>query len=291
MVGIVEQVALALMVFVIMLGMGATVRLSHLKQVVAAPRALVIGVLCQFGLMPVIALGLATAFGLPPAIALSLILVGSTPGGTTSNLFTYYAKGDVALSISMTVASTVAAIVLMPLAISIYAAQYTSGDLEVPMSNIIVTLVLVMVPVAIGMVVLMKNERVAGILEKVSGIVGFLLIAALIAKFLFENAGMFLSTHPNVIAAGILLGLIGFLLGYLLARMVGLTSVHARTVSLETGIQNTPITVAIIAVSFSAGAQQDEMLLLPTFYAFFIVITSALVALGFQTFPEKQAAT
>ena len=283
MVGIVEQVALALMVFVIMLGMGATVRLSHLKQVVAAPRALVIGVLCQFGLMPVIALGLATVFGLPPAIALSLILVGSTPGGTTSNLFTYYAKGDVALSISMTVASTVAAIVLMPLAISIYAAQYTSGDLEVPMSNIIVTLVLVMVPVAIGMVVLMKNERVAGILEKASGIVGFLLIAALIAKFLFENSGMFLSTHPNVIAAGILLGLIGFLLGYLLARLTGLTPIHARTVSLETGIQNTPITVAIVAVSFSAGAQQDEMLLLPTFYAFFIVITSAMVSLGFRT--------
>ncbi|MEM7213045.1 MAG: bile acid:sodium symporter [Pseudomonadota bacterium] len=283
MVGIVEQVALALMVFVIMLGMGATVRLSHLKQVLEAPKALVIGVLCQFGLMPLIALGLAMAFDLPEAIALSLILVGSTPGGTTSNLFTYYAKGDVALSISMTVASTMAAIVLMPLALSVYAAEYTSGDLDVPMSNIIVTLVLVMVPVAIGMIVLWKNERVARILEKASGVVGFLLIGALIAKFLIENSGMFLSTHPNVIVAGILLGLVGFLLGYLLARTVGLTPIHARTVSLETGIQNTPITVAIIAVSFSAGAQQDEMLLLPTFYAFFIVITSAVVSLGFRT--------
>ena len=282
MIGIVEQVALALMVFVIMLGMGATIRPAHLKSVLAAPKALVIGVLCQFGLMPVIALGLAISFDLPPAIALSLILVGSTPGGTTSNIFTYYAKGDVALSISMTVASTIAAIALMPLAISVYASGYTTGDLDVPVSNVVVTLVLVMVPVAIGMFVLSRSERVAGILEKSSSIVGFLLIAALITKFLAENSGMFLSTQPGVIAAGILLGLVGFLLGYLLARIVGLNSVQARTVSLETGIQNTPITVAIIAVSFAAGAQQDQMLLLPTFYAFFIVITSMIVALGFR---------
>lgn len=288
MVGIVEQVALALMVIVIMLGMGATVRPAHLRGVIAAPKALVIGVLCQFGLMPVIALGLATVFNLPSAIALSLILIGSTPGGTTSNLFTYYARGDVSLSISMTVASTIAAIVLMPLAISVYAGQYMSGDLEVPLSNIIVTLVLVMVPVAVGMFVLWRSERIARMLERASGVVGFLLIGALIAKFLTENSGMFLSTQPSVIGAGILLGVVGFLLGYLLARSLGLTLVQARTVSLENGIQNTPITVAIVAVSFSAGAQQDEMLILPTFYAFFVVITASIVAFGFRALSKDQ---
>ncbi|MBO9450066.1 bile acid:sodium symporter [Tropicibacter sp. R16_0] len=282
MIGLVEQIGLVLMVFVIMLGMGATIEMSHLRKVVTTPKPFVVGILCQFGLMPLIAFGLANAFDFPAAIALSLIMVGATPGGTTSNLYTYYAKGDVALSVSMTVASTVMAIVMMPLAIAFYAGQYISAELQVPFSNIVVTLILVMVPVSIGALVLRYSQRWAVRLEKASGVVGIVLIAALIVKFLIENTQLFLSTPKTVIFAAILLGLAGFASGYLCSMLAGLNAKNAKTVSLETGIQNTPLTIAIITLSFASSAQLEEMLLFPTFYAFFIVITSGVVALGYR---------
>lgn len=286
MIGAAEQIGLAMMIFVIMLGMGATIRVSQLKQVIATPKAFLVGFLCQFGVMPPVALGLALFFDFPPAIALSLVMVGATPGGTTSNLFTYYAKGDVALSVSMTVASTLAAVVLMPLAISIYAGQYTSEALRIPFSNIVTTLVLVMIPVAIGALVLKFSERWARRLEQASSVIGFVLIVVLIIKFLLENSELFLSTPNSIIWAAIMLGLIGFGVGYICSRVLGLTGKQAKTVSLETGIQNTPLTIAIISLSFASGAQQDQMLLFPTFYAFFIVITSAVVSFGYRARSE-----
>ncbi|WP_420414717.1 bile acid:sodium symporter family protein [Roseibium sp.] len=286
MIGLVEQVGLALMLFIIMLGMGATIHVNHLRVVLARPLPLLIGLTSQYGLMPIIALGLAIFFELPTAIAFSLIMVGATPGGTTSNLFTYYAKGDVALSVSMTVASTLAAVVLMPLAIWIYAGGYTSADLQVPFSSIIATLLFVMVPVAIGMIVLSKSVAAARRLERVSSVFGVLLIAGLIIKFLIQNREMFLGTPYEVILSAILLGLIGFFFGYMVAWITGLSPVIRRTISMETGIQNTPLTVALISLSFPTGAQQDEMLLLPAFYAFFIVMTAMVVAMGYRTFAK-----
>jgi BASS family bile acid:Na+ symporter len=282
MVGQFEQIALALMVFIIMLGMGATIRMSNFKNALAQPKGFAVGMLCQFGLMPAIALLLAIIFQLPPAIALSLILVGATPGGTTSNLFAYYAKGDVALSVTMTVASTIAAVVLMPLAIAIYASGYTSAELQIPFSNIVATLILVLVPVAIGMFILSRSERVAKFFEKAASYVGAILIIGLIAKFVLQNIELLIATKASVYLAAILLGLVGFLLGYVISRAVGLNEATSRTVSLETGIQNTPLTIAVIILSFAAGAQQDEMLLLPTFYAVFIVISSTLVSIWFR---------
>ncbi|QDG77065.1 bile acid:sodium symporter family protein [Labrenzia sp. PHM005] len=286
MIGLVEQVGLALMLFIIMLGMGATIRVNHLRMVLARPLPLLIGLISQYGLMPVIALGLAIFFELPTAIAFSLIMVGATPGGTTSNLFTYYAKGDVALSVSMTVASTLAAVVLMPLAIWIYAGGYTSADLQVPFSSIIATLLFVMVPVAIGMVILSKSVAAARRLERASSVVGILLISGLIIKFLIQNREMFLGTPYEVILSAILLGLIGFFFGYMVAWITGLSPVIRRTISMETGIQNTPLTVALISLSFPTGAQQDEMLLLPAFYAFFIVMTAMVVAMVYRAFAK-----
>lgn len=270
------------MVVVIMLGMGATIEISHIRKVIITPKPFLVGLVCQFGLMPLLAFGLAGFFDFSAAIALSLIMVGATPGGTTSNLYTYYAKGDVALSVSMTVASTIAAIIMMPLSIALYASQYNRDNLHMPLANIVVTLVLVLVPVSLGAVVLWRSKRWANGLERASSLAGLLLIVVLIVKFLLENAELFLLASQKVIVAAVLLGLAGFLLGYLFARLFGLSPKSSRTVSLETGIQNTPLTIAIISLSFTSAVELEEMLLFPTFYAFFIVITSGVVALGYR---------
>jgi len=282
MLGAFEQALLALMIFVIMMGMGATIHRVDLRVAFASPKAFVIGLVCQFGFMPLIAFLLALAFQLPPPVALALIMLGATPGGTTSNLFAYYARGDVPLSIAMTVASTAAAVVLMPLAIGIYASGGLTGDVGVPYANIAVTVALVTVPALIGFWVRGRNVVWAAWLEWVGSVVGIVVILALIANFFIENTDMVLATPWTEIVATLLLSVIGFGAGYAASRALGLTLAHAKTVALETGIQNAPLTITVIGLGFAAGTMQDQMLLACAMYAVFVVITSSLAALWFR---------
>jgi BASS family bile acid:Na+ symporter len=278
MLGAAEQAMLAAMIFVIMLGMGATIHRTDIVMALRRRRAFLVGMLCQFGLMPLIAFLLALALALPPPAALALIMLGATPGGTTSNLFSYWAKGDVSLSIAMTVASTLAAVVLMPLAIAIYATEALTGDVEIPLASIAVTLVLVTLPAAIGYAIRARNVVAAAWVEWIGSVVGMVLIAALTVNFFREDSALIFAVPGAVLLAAILLGICGFVTGFGLARTLGLDLTAAKTVSLETGIQNAPLTITVIGLSFAAGAEQNQMLLTAGLYAVFIVITSTLTS-------------
>lgn len=277
----IEKAALGLMIFVLMLGMGSTLSWSDFRSAIEKPKGILIGFLSQFVLMPLIAVGLARVLELDNIVALSLILIGSTPGGTTSNLFTYFSRGDVALSISMTVASTFAAVLMMPIILLLFAANYTSAEFAVPNKNIVSTLILILLPVSIGMIVRKKNGSVANKLEKIGSAIGIVVILFLIGEFLFRRFDILKSATLNIYAAAILLGLCGFILGYIFSKIVGLSERQSRTVSLETGIQNTPVTMAIIIASFPAN-EQAAYLLLPMLYALFIVIDSTIVTCFFR---------
>jgi bile acid:Na+ symporter, BASS family len=278
MLGAAEQAMLAAMIFVIMLGMGATIHRTDIAMALRRRRAFLVGMLCQFGLMPLIAFLLALALSLPPPVALALIMLGATPGGTTSNLFSYWARGDVTLSIAMTVASTLAAIVLMPLAIAIYATEALTGGVEIPLASIAVTLVLVTLPAAIGYMIRARNVVAASWVEWVGSVAGVVLIVALIANFLRENSAIILAVPGGELLATLLLSVCGFAAGFWLARFLGLDLTAAKTVSLETGIQNAPLTITVIGLSFAAGPMQDEMLVTAALYAVFVVITSTLTS-------------
>lgn len=284
----VEKAALAIMVFVLMFGMGATLTWSDFSRSLRKPKALIIGFLSQFGIMPALAFVLARLFHLPDVIAMSLILIGCTPGGTTSNLFSYYAKGDVALSISMTTASTLGAIVMMPLLLFIYGSAYGKTEFPLPYGSIMSSLVIMLIPVVIGMYVRKKSHHAAQVCEKIGSGAGVVVILFLLAQFFFRNTHLLTESPLAVYAAAILLGLVGFFFGYIVSFATGLTPKERRTVSLETGIQNTPLTMALIIASFPA-AQQQEALLLPIFYAVFIVIDSLLVSLLFRRMARNEA--
>jgi bile acid:Na+ symporter, BASS family len=278
MLGAAEQAMLAAMIFVIMLGMGATIHKTDIAMALARRRAFLVGMLCQFGLMPLIAFLLAILFQLPPAVALALIMLGATPGGTTSNLFSYWAKGDVTLSIAMTVASTLAAIVLMPVAIAIYATEALTGDVEIPLASIAVTLVLVTLPAFLGYLIRARNVVWAAWVEWVGSVAGMVLIAALIVNFITENSAMIAAVPVGEVMATLLLSICGFMAGFTLARYLGLDLMASKTVSLETGIQNAPLTITVIGLSFAAGEAQDQMLLTAALYAVFVVITSTITS-------------
>ncbi len=286
----IEKIGLAVMIFVLMFGMGATLTWTDFARTLKKPKALIIGFLSQFGIMPALAFGLAKIFNLPDAVALSLILVGCTPGGTTSNLFSYYSKGDVALSIAMTTASTLGAVVMMPLLLLIYGSAYGKTQFPLPYGNIISTLVITLIPVVIGMYVRKLHHRAAQICEKAGSWAGILVIGFLMGEFFIRNGQLLREAPLGVFASAVLLGLVGFLFGYWAGFFTGLTPKQSRTVALETGIQNTPLTMALIIASFPL-AQQQQALLLPILYAVFIVIDSVLVSILFRQMAKKDPHT
>ncbi len=275
-----EQAGLAIMIFVLMLGMGATLSPSDFGRALKRPKGILIGMVSQFGVMPLLAFLIARALGLPDLVAISLIMVGATPGGTTSNLFTHFSRGDLSLSISMTVASSLAAIVMMPLLVGIYVTSLDT-PIEVPLAKIIASIVIVLIPVGIGMGIRQRSESAARRLEKLGSVFGILIIVFLIISFTIRELNLFASTSGAIYASVTLISFGGFIIGYWGSRMTGLSPKTARTVSLETGIQNTPITMGIILVSFPE-ANHAEMMTLPLIYALSIVIFSCLVTLVYR---------
>jgi len=278
------------MIFVLMLGMGATLTPRDFGTALKRPKGIAIGMLSQFGVMPLLAFGIARLLGLPDLVAISLILVGSTPGGTTSNLFAYFSRGDVSLSISMTVASSMAAIVMMPVLAGIYISSLNTG-IEVPVAKIVATVLIMLLPVSIGMFVRTKSEAGAKRLEKTGGLAGILIIALLIGSFVARELDLLKSTAGTVYLAVTILCFAGFGFGYVASLIAKLSPRMARAVSLETGIQNTPLTMAVILTSFPE-TDHAEMMILPLIYAVSIVIFSSLVTLAFRktgSAPHAQA--
>lgn len=283
-----DEALLGIMILVIMLGMGASLTLDDFRGVFRRPRMIFIGFLSQFGFMPLIAYGLSRLLNLDPALAVSLILVGCLPGGTTSNMFAYFARGHVALSISMTTASTLLALVMTPLLLGVYAAPFTEalagrigggGEFIMPTKNIVISLVVVLVPVCGGLILRRCSRGWAKVAEDTAGFMGMLVIVFLLVTTLGRHFRLLLATPGQVYAAALCLGLIGFLFGYGVSRLLGAHPIQQRAISLETGIQNTPVAFAIILLSFPQPEVQNDMLWLAILYSIFIVISSSCITL------------
>lgn len=278
MVGQFEQAILALMIFVIMLGMGAslTPRDFVLALKLKRPYGLMIGVVSQYGFMPFIGFLLALTLPVSDPIKIGILIMSCMPGGTTSNIFTYFSKGNLALSVLMTVTSTVFGVVLIPIVLVVYAGAL---DVDIPRENIIATLLLV--PVAIGMVMRKLNANVGAVTEFMGSMLAIFFIVFLIVSWIPRNFTFLLETSWGTYVAAIALGLIGITVGYLFAKALKLHPRNARTVGLETGIQNGPLAIAIIAFTFS-GAEQQAVNAVPVLYSLFIVIVSTLITLYFR---------
>ena len=288
-----DQALLALMIFVIMLGMGSSLTVDDFRAVARKPRGVLIGFISQFGLMPFLAFTLATVLKMPPAFAISLILIGSLPGGTTSNMFTYFSRGSVALSISMTTASTVMALAMMPIILKLYTGGFTSQitasmqdsgsgtEFIIPTGNIISSLVLVLIPVALGMLLRRKSPGWAKTAEDTAGFVAILVILYLLLTAFIRHGGLFLRTPVEVYIGAIGIGLAGFFFGYWFSRLLGVFPIFQRAISLETGIQNGPVAFAVILLSFQEPLQ-SQMLWLAILYSTFIVMSSSVITLYFR---------
>jgi BASS family bile acid:Na+ symporter len=281
-----ETKLLGIMMMVIMLGMGASLTFKDFAIALRKPQGIFVGLVCQYGIMPLLAFLLAKALDLPPAYMVGLILMGCMPGGTTSNIFTYFSKGVLSLSILMTMGSTLVAIVMVPVTLAFYS-QGIEGDWQIPPGNVIQVLFVLLVPTVIGIALRKWNANVGAVIELIGGILGVVVILFLVVSWVPRNWPLLLSTGFPVYAGSIGLGLAGFALGYGLSRLLRQDAHRSRTIALETGIQNGPLAVLIVTLTF-AGTQQQEVLLIPVLYSLFIVLTSSAVTVWFRGITRRE---
>ena len=283
-----ETKLLGVMMMVIMLGMGASLTFKDFRIAFKKPQGILVGLLCQYGIMPFLGYALGLLLGLPPALAIGLILMGCMPGGTTSNIFTYFSKGVLALSIMMTICSTLVAVVMVPLLLDFYAGL--SGlptEYKVPAGNVAQVLVVLIVPTLIGLFLRKWNPNVGATIELIGGALGIFVILFLLVTWVPRNHQLLASTPWPVYAAAIGLGLVGMLLGYLLSGLLKQDRRRARTIALETGIQNGPLGILIVVLTFS-GEMQQQVLLIPVLYSLFIVLTSSAVTVWFRGITTRE---
>lgn len=284
-----ETRLLGLMMAVIMLGMGASLTFRDFLIALRKPKGVMVGLVCQYGIMPFLGYAMAVALGLPPALAIGLILMGCMPGGTTSNIFTYFSKGVLALSIMMTSVSTLVAVALVPLLIGFYSGLAgITGEFVIPAGNVAQVLVVLLVPTLLGMVLRKANPNIGATIELIGGLLGVFVILFLIVSWVPRNHQLLLTTPWPVYFAAIGLGLVGMALGFGLSRLLRQDANRSRTIALETGIQNGPLAVLIVTLTFT-GEQQQQVLLIPVLYSLFIVLTSTAVTLWFRRLADREA--
>ena len=278
MVGQLEQVLSAIVVGFVMLGMGASLTLADFGRCLRQPQGVAIGLACQYGIMPFLGFTLVKTLNLPDAVAVGVLIIACMPGGTTSNMFTYFARGNLALSVLMTVASTVCGVFAVPLLLGIYAGAL---DLTIPNEKIAIALVIMLVPVGIGMLIRHRSARAGEITERAGSMLGIFFILFLIGAWVPRNWQFLMETQGGVYVAAITLGLAGIILGYAAARLLHMNRIDARTVAIETGLQNGPLAFSIIAFTFT-GPEQQSYMSVPALYSFFIVIIASAVTLFFR---------
>ena len=284
-----ETTLLAVMMMVIMLGMGASMTWRDFLIAFRKPKGILVGLLSQYLIMPALGFALALALGLPPAMVVGLLLIACMPGGTTSNIFAYFSRGVLALSIMMTTVSTLVAVAMVPTLLSFYSGLAgVAGDYVIPAENVAQVLVVLLVPTVLGMILRKLNANIGASIELIGSLLGVAVILFLIVTWVPRNYGMLLSTPLPVYTAAIGIGLTGMLLGYWLARALRQDRNRARTISLETGIQNGPLAALIVTLSFT-GTQQQDVLFIPVLYSLFIVLTSSAVTIWYRRTATAEA--
>lgn len=279
--GIVTEVFLPLALAIIMFGMGMTLTPDDFRRVLRAPKAVTVGLVGHVLLVPLLAMGVVVAFhflfGTRESILLGLLLLASCPAGTTSNVVTYLARADAALSVSVTTVNSLAAVVTTPL-LFLGMTRFLLGDatsIEVSVLEMVgLVLAIVVVPIVLGLLVRRARPRLAIAAERPFRLASSLLLVLVIAVAVYENRVGFWSLAASAVPISLALNLLALAGGLWLGKLVGLADFQARAVSIEAGFQNGTLGIAL------AVTQLDNAVaaLVPGFYSLTMFVTGAAVA-------------
>lgn len=242
---------ISLLLGIIMFGMGLTLSLDDFSEIAKAPKSVIIGVIAQYTIMPLLAFGLATVFRLPPEVAVGVILVGCCPGGTASNVMTFLARGNTALSVTVTAVSTLLAPILTPTLTLVFASRWlpvSAGDMFMSIVQI------VLIPIVLGIVIRFFFHKQVEKSVKVLPLVSVVGIVAVASAVVAVNTEEIATTGLLIFTVVILHNLLGLLIGFLLAKVVKLDYADQKAISIEVGMQNSGLGSTLALMHFAPVA-------------------------------------
>ena len=245
----IETWAINPMLGLIMFGMGLTLSPQDFHVVLKRPKDIIMGCLAQFTVMPLLAWGLAWAFDLPKELALGVILVGCCPGGTASNVITYLAKGDLALSVGMTATSTLLAPLVTPLLVLLLAGTMVDVDTWGMLQSI---LYVIIAPITAGLLCKKFLPNITRQIVPFMPAFSSLVIASTVGIVVSHNAERILVGGMLVILVVMLHNMLGLGLGFVLAKLLRLTRPKCVAVSIEVGMQNSGLASSLAVLHFAA---------------------------------------
>ncbi|KGI56616.1 bile acid:sodium symporter family protein [Campylobacter sp. MIT 97-5078] len=237
------------LLMIVMFGMGLAMRASDFAFILKRPKDLSIGIIAQFTLMPLIAFVLCFLFNLPLELAIGVILVGACPGGTSSNVITYLAKGDLALSVSITSFSTFLAPLLTPLLTLFFVGEKVGVDVFAMFFSIVQ---IVIFPIFLGLLISHFFPRFTARIEEILPLISVLAIMAIVACVVSINSAKLMQIGLLIIIVVMLHNVLGYILGYLLAKILKMPLAKRKTICIEVGMQNSALATSLAAIHFAS---------------------------------------
>tara|TARA_B100000809_G_scaffold266716_1_gene330951 strand:- start:8521 stop:9396 length:876 start_codon:yes stop_codon:yes gene_type:complete len=274
---ILTAVILPVSLAIIMLGMGFTLVLENFKKIVQSPKAAFIGLTNQLILLPLVGFSLAILFDLPPDMAVGLMIIAACPGGPTSNLISHVAKGDIALSISLTAVTSMLTVFTIPVILS-FALSYFSGDsatqIQLPIGNTIIQIMgITIVPVSIGMLINSYFPKFAKRLESPMRIASTVIFVAVLSGIILANKQHIVTYLKSVGLVALALNISTMALGYYSSKIFKLNLKQSISITIESGIQNGTLAI-VIATSI---LQQSSMSIPAAVYSLLMFLTSGVL--------------
>lgn len=232
---------------VIMLGLGLSLTVADFTRVLRYPRAAAVALGCQILVLPGLCLGLVLLFDLDPPLAVGMMLLAAAPGGTTANIFSHLARGDVALNITLTAINSVLAVVTLPIVVNLALAGFMEGEDAIGLqpAKLLQVFAIVLIPVAVGMIIRRKAPAVADRMNRPVRIGSIVVLVSVIAVAVFQersNVGGYLQ-QVGIVA--LLLSVLSLAIGYFVPRAAKVPKDQAVAASFEIGIHNSTLAITI----------------------------------------------
>ncbi|NVK38469.1 MAG: bile acid:sodium symporter family protein [Gammaproteobacteria bacterium] len=276
--GLLVKVILPASLFIIMLGMGLALKPVDFKMVLVRPKAVALGVIAQMVMLPLLAYAVVLAFGMTGAVAVGVMILALCPGGTTSNLYTYLAKGDIALSVTLTSLVSLIAPFTVPLMIVLFMSLLMGQEeyIQLPVLKTIIQLVVItIIPISIGMFINHKKPELSKKAEKPVKVFSILFLFFIVALIVLQNINNMGSYFAQAGLAAIVLNIASMMLGYFIGKLANLNEAQSKAIGIEVGFQNGTLAI-VIALTL---LQNTEMAIAATCYSLSMFVTGAIFAM------------
>ncbi|MHA7058711.1 bile acid:sodium symporter family protein [Aquimarina sp. M1] len=281
----ISTIILAASLCIIMLGMGLSLVTADFKRILMYPKAILVGLTNQVIILPLVGFALASLLSLQSEIAVGIMILAACPGGATSNLISYLAKGDIALSVTLTACSSLITIITIPFIVNFSLFYFLSGDQTIQlnvMETIVQILVIIIVPVAVGMLIRKYNESFALKMAKPVKIASALVLVLVIVGILIKEKDNFMSYFREAGLIALLLNSLTMFIGYYSAKLFKVHHKGAISIGIESGIQNGTLAVSIAI----ALLHNTSFAIAPAVYSLLMFFTGGL-AIFFGIYSKK----